>query len=505
MRLRLPFRRLRTWLALTYLFLIAASLGLLAWRIGSSLDASRYSETMRDQEGRAILAASAAGDWLSNFRDGKLSAAQLQDEAATLSREINQPITVLDAQGKILVDSQNPEEAGTDESNLADVQIGMTGRAGSIVRYDPDDKTDALFSVAPVRSGRDLVGIIRLELSMALIRDASLQFWLRIAGAALLAAVLTAVVSLWFAKTLTDPIAAITRAASALAGGDLKQRVIARGPEELQLLAHNFNFMADRVSAVMEDQRGFVANAAHELRTPLTTIRLRAEALAGGAKDDPAVANQFLTDITTETDRLARLVDELLDLSRIETGLIAPRREPISIAQTARAVADELAERAREANVTITIDRNANLSPVLADPDQMRQVFLNLLGNALKFTPSGGTIEVRVQVVRQTQASDRLGAGTWLRTTVQDSGAGIPAEDLPHIFDRFYRSDKARVRDLSSASSGGAGLGLAIAKGIVEHHGGQVWAESQVGTGTSVIFALPILGPATARTSPRGA
>jgi two-component system phosphate regulon sensor histidine kinase PhoR len=242
----------------------------------------------------------------------------------------------------------------------------------------------------------------------------------------------------------------------------------------------------------MEDQRGFVANAAHELRTPLTTIRLRAEALAEGAKDDPAVATHFLEDITSETDRLSRLVDELLDLSRIETGLVAPRREPVSIGKIARAVTEELALRAVDAGISIGTDVANSLPPISADPDQIRQVFINLLGNALKFTPRGGSIQIQSRVVRQPSASERLDAGKWLLTRVSDTGVGIPKEDLPRIFDRFYRSDKARVYDPSADSGGGSGLGLAIVKSIVEQHRGRVWAESVPSGGASISFALPI-------------
>jgi two-component system phosphate regulon sensor histidine kinase PhoR len=244
--------------------------------------------------------------------------------------------------------------------------------------------------------------------------------------------------------------------------------------------------MADRVSDVMEDQRGFVANAAHELRTPLTTIRLRADALADGAIDDPALATQFLTDISNETERLSRLVDELLALSRIETGLIPSQREPISIREVATGVTADLMARAVQMGVLLRIE---GLDPPLvsANPDQIRQVFLNLLGNALKFTPRGGTVTVEVQHLRQSQPSARLDAGSWIVTRVSDTGVGIPAEDLPHVFDRFYRSDKARARD-----TGGVGLGLAIVKSIVDQHGGRVWAESVPNRGTVISFALPV-------------
>jgi two-component system OmpR family sensor kinase len=486
MKLTFPFRQLRTGLVLTYLALIVSSLGLFAWRIGSSLDASRFTETQRDQAGRAILAASGAGDWLLSYRQGTLDAAGLQEQAATLSNEINQPITVLDPRGIVLVDSQTPGEAGSDESSLPEVQTAASGQPGAVIRFDPDDNADALFSVAPVRVGSNLVGIIRLELQMSLIRESSSQFWIRIIGAATLAAGLTAVVSLWFAKTLTDPIAAITRAASALADGDLKRRVHVAGPEELTQLAHSFNFMADRVSDVMEDQRGFVANAAHELRTPLTTIRLRADALADGAKDDPAVATQFLSDISNETERLSRLVDELLALSRIETGLIPLQRESLSIGEVATGVVDGLMPRAIQMGVSLQVE-GPDGSVVSANPDQIRRVFINLLTNALKFTPKGGSVSIQVQHLRQSQPSARLDAGSWVVTRVRDTGVGIPAEDLPHIFDRFYRSDKARARD-----TGGSGLGLAIVKSIVDQHGGRIWAESVPNQWTEISFALPI-------------
>jgi two-component system, OmpR family, sensor kinase len=487
MKLIFPFRRLRTGLVLTYLALIVTSLGLFAWRVGSSLDASRFAETERDQQGRAILAASGASDWLASYREGALDVAALQEQAATLAREINQPITVLDPRGIVLVDSQTAGEAGVDESSLPEVQTAASGQPGTVIRFDPDDNAEALFSVAPVRFQGNLVGIIRLELQMSLIREASSQLWIRIVGAAALAAALTAVVSLWFAKTLSDPIAAITRAAAALADGDLKRRVHVAGPEELTQLAHSFNFMADRVSDVMEDQRGFVANAAHELRTPLTTIRLRADALADGAKDDPALATQFLTDISSETERLSRLVDELLALSRIETGLVPLERERISVGGVAHGVVDELMPRALQMGIALQIDC-PDAPPVYANPDQIRQVFINLLGNAIKFTPRGGRVSIQVQPVRALQSSERLDTGYWLVTRVSDTGVGIPAEDLPHVFDRFYRSDKARARD-----TGGAGLGLAIAKSVVDQHGGRIWAESEPNRGTVISFALPIV------------
>ncbi|MCL4487079.1 MAG: ATP-binding protein [Chloroflexi bacterium] len=488
MIIRLNPKSLRTRILLTYLILIAVSLALLVWRVGSSLDASRFAETRRDQEYRAILAAGAAEESLARYRDGKIDLAALAQEAATLSREISQPVVLLDSHGRVLIDSESLQETGSDDSGLPEVLIGANGSSGSAIRYDADDGGDALFTVAPVHFQRDLVGVVRLELQMSLVQQASAQLWIRIVAAALLVALLTAAVSLWFAKSLADPIGAITRAASALARGDLSQRVRAAGPDELQQLANGFNVMAERVSRVMVDQRAFVANAAHELRTPLTTIRLRVEALSDGAREDPAIAARFLADITSETERLSRLVDELLDLSRIESGLVTAKRAPTSVAEIAQHVANELEPRATESGVSIQVKATERIPRLALNPDQIRQVFINLIDNGIKFTPAGGTIRITIQMLKQQDDDGHLGQGTWVLTTVADSGVGIPAEDLPYVFDRFYRSDKARAR-----STGGAGLGLAIVKSIVDHHGGHVWAQSDAGAGTAVVFVLPIV------------
>lgn len=302
---------------------------------------------------------------------------------------------------------------------------------------------------------------------------------------ALLAGMATAAVSLWFANLLTQPLSRLRQAAMALAHGDLERRVAVTGPEELQNLATSFNTMADRLQRVLQDQRAFVANAAHEFRTPLTSIRLRAEMLRDGAKEDPAVAEQFLHDIESETLRLAHLVDELLDLSRIESGLIEPQRVPVSLAVLAQELVGEYAPRAEQAGIQLQFEAASVLPLINVDADQIRRVLINLLDNAFKFTPRGGQVQVKLTVPNAaTRAA--LGAGVWLVLSVRDTGMGIPAEDLSRIFDRFYRSDKARAR-----ASGGSGLGLAIVKSVVEAHAGKIWVESQVGQGATFSFALP--------------
>lgn len=469
---------LRARLLFTFLLLITISLGLFIARVGTLLSASRFAETQRDQEGRAILISSATEELIEKLRAGQLDFRGLEQAVNELATEINQPIVVLDAQGRTLVDQVHPQIGEPRDARQPEVLSALQGNIARDIRFDPDEQSAALFTAAPIRHDQDFLGVVRLKLSMGAVDATNRVMWLTLAGTGLLAAFGTILISLWFAQTLIKPIHDLTQGATALAEGDLRTRIRIRAARELEQLATAFNFMADRLMRVMEDQRAFVADAAHELRTPLTTIRLRAEALREGANENPQVAKKFLEDIESETDRLSRLVDQLIELSRIETGLIEPRREPVSVQEIAQGVATGMEARAQQQQVTIQVDSATQLPPISADPDQMRQIFFNLIGNAVKFTSQGG--EVRVSWAIEKRVNELI-------TTVRDTGIGVGPGDLPHIFDRFYRADKARAR-----ATGGAGLGLAIVKSIIDAHGGRVWAESEKDKGTAIMFALPM-------------
>jgi two-component system, OmpR family, phosphate regulon sensor histidine kinase PhoR len=218
-------------------------------------------------------------------------------------------------------------------------------------------------------------------------------------------------------------------------------------------------------------RRDFVANASHELKTPLTAMRGFAETLLEG--DPPeALRREFLGSIRTNTVRLQNLVDDLLDLSRLESGAWNVQEEEVEVAEAAREVWDDLRRQHRERDISFSITGDA---VALADAQALYQVFRNLLDNALRFTPDGGRIGVEIEA-----------RGPELRATVADSGAGIPSSALPRIFERFYRVDAGRDR-----GAGGTGLGLAIVRHLVHSMGGEVGAESQLGEGTRIHFTLP--------------
>lgn len=226
-------------------------------------------------------------------------------------------------------------------------------------------------------------------------------------------------------------------------------------------------------------RREFVANISHELRVPLAAIKAMVETLQDGALSDREAAGRFLSRIDAEIDNLTQLVRELLELSRIESGQTELRLAPSDVNQLLRKATERLRAQAQQQAVQVAVEGLPGDPKVGLDEDRVGQVVLNLLHNAVKFTPSGGQVAVRAR-------RDFDGATPVLSISVQDTGIGIPEEDLPRIFERFYKVDKARKR------GEGSGLGLAIAKHIVQAHGGRIWAESTEGKGSTFTFTLPM-------------
>jgi two-component system phosphate regulon sensor histidine kinase PhoR len=232
----------------------------------------------------------------------------------------------------------------------------------------------------------------------------------------------------------------------------------------------------------------FVANVSHELRTPLTAIHGYVETLLGGALEEPDNARRFLEIVHRQTERLGRLIDDLTELSNIELGKVSLHVAPTPLDEVIDSVLALVLPRARAGQVSVSVQIPARLPAVEADHDRLAQILINLVDNAVKYTPRGGAVTIRAAVT----------GPTVMEVAVEDTGVGIPAADLPRVTERFYRVDKARSREL-----GGTGLGLAIVKHLVLAHGGEIKIDSALGRGTTVRFTLPIGGPAETGSSPR--
>jgi two-component system, OmpR family, phosphate regulon sensor histidine kinase PhoR len=223
-------------------------------------------------------------------------------------------------------------------------------------------------------------------------------------------------------------------------------------------------------------RRDFVSNISHELRTPLASLRALVETLRDGALDDPPAAQRFLDRIETEVDALAQMVQELLELSRIESGKVPLKLRPTSVGDIVLRPVERLLPQAERAGIDLIVDLQGGLPQTIADAERVQQVITNLVHNAIKFTPVGGAITVRA-LQDETEPDSVI-------ISVIDTGEGISADDLPRIFERFYKADRART-------AGGTGLGLAIAKHMVQAHGGEIWAKSTEGKGSTFSFTLP--------------
>ena len=226
-------------------------------------------------------------------------------------------------------------------------------------------------------------------------------------------------------------------------------------------------------------RRDFVANVSHELRTPLTAIRGYAETLLSGALEDPVRARNFLGVIDRHSERLSRLIDDLLTLSDLELGKSPLKKEAVLLEALVDEVLEVLREKAERGGVTLVKELPPGLPLLMGDGDRLQQVLINLADNAVKYTPSGGTVTVAAR-------SGAPGSPSDVVVSVTDTGGGIPAEEIPRLTERFYRVDKARSREL-----GGTGLGLAIVKHIVQAHGGRLDITSTLNVGTTVKFSIP--------------
>lgn len=459
-------RSLRSRLLLTYLLLAPLVLGL----VGASLifflvrdplvqrraiqRLQTVAETVAAREGNALLDAPAA----------RLSTTIHRLDTFAGARAI-----LLGPNGEILVDSR--PEADTPPADAL-----LSANAASTGRYRDSSGVVWLYVTQPLSASRSLMlaGIQPAVIPWAALRE---EFATPLIRAGVVALILSPVLAWLIARWVAAPLRRMATAAGAVAAGDDQHPLPTEGPSEVQALAVAFNDMIHRVRASQQAQRDFVANVSHELKTPLTSIQGFAQAIAdqtAGTKEAQVRAAGIILD---ETHRLQGLVDDLLDLARFDAGQTALDLEPMDVAAMLEAVSDRLSLRADEKQIKL-VRRLESLPSVVADGDRLAQVFTNLLDNAIRHTPDGGSVGLTAQA-----------EPGWVTIHVEDTGPGISPEVLPRIFERFYQLDQAR----QGGKGHGAGLGLAISREIVAAHGGTLTAKSVVGRGSRFTVRLPVV------------
>jgi signal transduction histidine kinase len=391
--------------------------------------------------------------------------------AAAISTERTPPagvtLTFLDRQGvfhwsRLRVDPPRFLDGGVHQGTAS----GLDYAAVPLIRG-----TRYVGTVYAVRRVPSTSPIGRIAATFGFLRSV---WWQLLVGGAL-AAGIALVLARLLSLGMTRPLREMARAAGKMAHGDYRQRVHTTSRDEVGQLARTFNRMSADLDQLERLRHELVANVSHELKTPISALRAHLENLLDGVEQPDRATLQLML---AQSERLSRLVEQLLDLSRLESGDVPFERDAVELAPLVSDVVNELQMTAGD-GVRLVEEVPDDVLTVWADRERLHQVLFNLIDNAVRFSPEGGSVIVSA-VRRQSRCEIR----------VADTGPGIPAEHLAHVFERFYRVDPARTR-----GDGGTGIGLAIARSIVEAHDGRIWAESKVGRGSVFAFDLPLAGP----------
>ena len=445
------------WRSLRLRLLLATILVVLV-AVGVTAVVARYRTTgefRRYVEHRGALRYDRLAGFLARYYDLNLSWEGVQPELEQIGEISDQRVVLTDAEGKVIADSGRSLVGKSVGSHwpppvASFVKLGLpVGR----LYIDP----------VPARNEADASFIAAVNRSVLL--------------GALVASLAAVVATLALAGRIVQPVERLTAAAQRLKAGDLTVRVRTDSQDEIGQLANAFNAMAGSLEQQEELRRNMVSDVAHELRTPLTNLRGYLEAARDGLVPPDAA---LVDNLYEETMLLQRLVADLQDLAQADAGQLRLERQPAALAGIVEQAVGMLRPIADARSLRISFDLPDDLPLVDVDPERVGQVLRNLLNNAVAHTPAGGEIAV---VARPGSRE--------VVVSVRDSGSGISPEHLPHVFERFYRADRSRARQ-----TGGAGLGLAIVKQIVLAHGGTVSAESELGSGSTITFSLPIARPA---------
>ena len=421
---------------------------------------------------------------------GQMLAASGGDVSSRRVRAIGEAaaarLTIVAADGRVVADSEADPLKMENHRQRPEVAQALAGQAGWVTRNSPTIGVDYLYVAVPFGHGDAL----RLAVPVSKIREHVDAVRGKVLWSALLGFIPSILLAALFSRHVSKRLAAIIEYAGKLAQGDFAARLQNPGHDELGVLGAKLNDTGAKLENMVREldhehaelekleriRKDFVINVSHELRTPLASIQGYTETLLDGAINDPLHNVKFLGIIRQNAERLTRLTADLLALSRVEQGRQKFQFGSYYVRHLIEENCDSMRPMAEKKNVAMMVDVADQKAEVFCDSEAVHQMLANLLDNALKYTPEGGSITV-----------SGTSEGGMVRFSVRDTGVGIPADELPRLFERFYRVDKARSREL-----GGTGLGLAIVKHLAKSHGGEVGVDSEVNRGSTFWFTLPI-------------
>jgi len=400
-------------------------------------------------------------------------------ELQVIARKYGAYVWIIDSSGILRVNDPEKESEWAENTEF-DLQDSLEDvvKQGKVIRttgFFGDAFGVPVMTIArPLYIDGEIKGEIYIHIKMGDIQESVATIYQNVFTCAIIGILLAVVLVPLTARSFTKPLVTMNAVAKSYAKGDFSSRVPVKSDDEIGQLAKSFNQMADELKSLDDMRRSFVANASHEMKAPLASMRGFLEAILDGSV--PAGEQQeYMTIVLDETKRLSGLVTNLLDLSKIESGNFPMFKKAFDVNELIRRTLITFETRIEEKRLNIEADFEEDSCAVYADPDHITQVLRNLVDNAIKFTPEGGTVSVKTGI-KENKAS----------ISVADTGKGIPKEDLNQIWERFYKVEKAHT-----PGSEGTGLGLSIVKKIIEQHGEEITVESEPGKGTKFTFQLP--------------
>lgn len=465
------FYSIRFRLTATFLVIILAVMAIISFFLFSMLERFYMNNFMESLERSGFF----ASEFVVGHLRGQVDAVRLSALADNMSRQSQARVIFTDQHGLVVGDSLRIGGLLNQILDHEDVRAALNGSVSSSIGYSERIQYEVVQMAVPVKEEDGIItGVVFLSASLEEVNSTLEEIRRLLFLSTVLAMAVVGSGSIILARRFTRPLEELTSAAGKMAEGKLDQHIEFSSEDELGRLAEQFNLMAKRLNYYTGNLKKFAADVAHEVRTPLTTMGLLTSALQDHEME-PEQRREFINDLDSEVERLTALVNDLLELSKLEKNNI--EREEINLNLFLQDIIGDNQYRFIRASVDLHEDIPEEILKVYMATSQLRQVVGNLLDNALNYTPAGG--EVNVSLYRK--ENDAV-------VRVKDTGCGIPEEDLGHIFERFFRVDRARSRE-----GGGTGLGLAIVSEIVAKYEGRVWVESEEGVGSSFYFSLPLV------------
>lgn len=474
----------------TKLWVIMTILVLVVIGIAGAAQTSFMEGLYYEQQARQLVS---LGNKVANIATAEKDPKELDDKVALIAGLYNANVMVLDEKGIVRhcqgmgmstkdmpMDMNNPHHGPLSQHDLEQLYSGKV-----VVHRGTNEffNTDVLSVAIPITATNAESKAVIIHAPLKPFADELYQLQRIIIYTAVGGIILATLLSLFFSQMLSKPLVKMNKIALEMANGNYTNRVDIQSNDEIGLLASSLNRLSSQLQekirqleAQEQIRREFVTNVAHEIKTPLTIMQGFTETMVDGLVKDEQERNSYLHHILDEITRLKRLVDDVLNLKRMEEGHFDFDKEPCDFNHIIEKVVHKFSQLIEERRIHFKVTVEKELPKVTCNSDRMEQVLINLMDNAIRHTPEGGTITLDV----------KKGAHQ-LHIQVSDTGAGIPSDDLPMIWERFYKADKSRTR-----GKGGTGLGLAIVKKIIEAHGGEIKVQSSLNQGTSFSILLPI-------------